>query len=172
MRYIVYSFLALFIFIGCKKENHGSKVDIYLLDSFTIGTNPAPSGSGPFSTTISNAVLASTPLVADRDIKFYTRSSSAFKLRNSIKTIIQNYGPDKAFAVTVDGEPVYYGKFHPAYLSSMTVGLATIDPILLFANDNELPIQFINLTGTLIAQDDKRNDPRIINALRETGRLR
>lgn len=166
MRYIIFLSLLLFSLTGCKKE-HGSRVDIYLLKSFTAGVDQSAT---PAVNTIANAVLEDAPLVSDDNILFYVQDSHTFLLRKDIKGIIQNYGPDKAFAVTVDGEVVYYGSFHPAYLSSMKVGLATIDPILV--NNRELRIDFVNLTGTFVHQLDKRNDKRIVDALKATGRLK
>ncbi len=66
---------------------------------------------------------------------------------------------------------MYYGRVHPAYLSSMTLGLATIDPIL--NDDYELIMRYVNIDQMPILQQlDKRNDERLLRALRETGRLR
>lgn len=166
MKHIFFLSLAVLLLAGCKKE-HGSRVDIYMLKSFTAGIDQTVT---PVVSTITNATLDVTPLVADEDIVLYNKETSTFTLKKDIKSIIQNYGPDKSFAVTVDNHVVYYGAFHPAYMSSMVFGLATIDPILY--NNRELRIQFINLTGTFVHQLDKRNDDRIINTLKATGRLR
>ena len=160
--------LIFILLLSCKKEHNGPEVDIYMLQSFSLNINQA---TNPATISISNAVLAETPLVADHDIRSYTRSTTTFNLRKDIKSTIQNYGPDKAFAVTVDKQVVYYGKFHPAYLSSITFGLATIDPI--FYSNNELKIHFAAIDGNSnLQQLDKRNDTLIINALSATGRLR
>lgn len=158
------------MFIGCKKEEHGSgsRIDIYLLKSFTTMVDQSTT---PATISITNAVLDDTPLVSDQDIKVYVKSTTTFVLRKDIQTVIQNYGPDKAFAVTVDKQPVYYGQFHPFYLSSITFGLATISPLLL--NNDELQIDFVTTEGnSFLQQLDNRNDSRIINALKATNRLR
>lgn len=170
MRSIILYFLACMLFLGCKKEHQGtsSKVEIYMLQSFDINVNQT---TNPAVLTISNAVLADMPLVADEDIAFYTKSTTIFRLKKEIKAIIRDYGADKAFAVTVDKQPVYFGRFHPAYLSSMTIGLATIDPI--FFINNDLKIQFVTIQGNAgLQQLDKRNDELIINSLKASGRLR
>lgn len=166
MKHILFLALAVGLLAGCKKE-HGSRVEIYILKSFTAGIDRTAT---PAVNTITNAVIDDIPLVADEDIILYNRESSTFILKKDIKTIIQNFGPDKAFAVTVDKQVVYYGAFHPAYMSSMVFGLATIDPILM--SNKELRVDFINLTGTFVHQLDKRNDDRIINTMKATGRLR
>jgi hypothetical protein len=172
MKLLLNSLLLIISFSTCKKENASttvaSRVDIYLLKSFNVDVNQTTS---PFTNTISNAVLADTPIVADHDIMFYTKSETTFKLTKDIKEIIKNYGQDKAYAVTLDGQPVYYGLFHPGYLSSMVFGLATIDPLLTFSN--EIKIQFVLINGSSdLLKLDNRNDSRLINSLMTSGRLK
>lgn len=166
MRRILFFILTLMIFAGCKKDG-GAKVDIYLLKSYTVDTV----AGNPSWVSITNAVMDIVPMVKDADIRYYDQQAFVFKLRRDIRPEILNYGPDKAFAVTVNGLPVYYGHFHPAYMSSITVGVATIDPILFY--DNELRMNFVMiLQSPALQQLDMRNDQRILNAFRATGRLR
>jgi hypothetical protein len=154
------------LFAGCKKEG-GAKVDIYVLQSFSRTVNTSVS---PATISIANAVLASTPLVANEDIAHYQKATATFGLKKNIKALIKDFGPDKAFAVTVNGDPVYFGQFHPAYLSSIAFGVATIDPVLY--NNKELTIYFATVQGSAVLQAlDKRNDNRLLTALKETGRL-
>jgi hypothetical protein len=170
MRKIFIYCLAIILLSSCEKEcdQKGAKVEIYMLKSFTVNVNPATT---PAILTISNAVLANTPLVADQDIAFYEKSTTTFKLKKDIKAVITDYSSDKAFAVTVDGQPVYFGKFHPAYLSSISFGLATIDPVLY--HDKALQIQFAIIDGSPdLQQLDKRNDDLITSSLQASGRLR
>lgn len=167
MRHIFSSLLLIILFSSCTKENT-SKIDIYLLKSFSLTTDQT---TNPFTQKISNAVLSETPFIVDQDIQFYTKSETTFQLSRDIKDIIKNYGPDKAFAVTVDNQPVYYGLFHPGYLSSMTIGVPTIDPIFYF--NNQIKIQFVLITGSSdLLTLDNRNDSRLINSLKTSGRLR
>lgn len=167
MKQTFLSCLLLLLLAGCQKEN-GRTVAIYLLKSFTTTLNQSTT---PPTVSLTNPLLEDKPLVADGDIAFYTRTTTTFTLRRSVQARLQNFGPDKAFAVTVDGQPVYYGRFHPLYLSSITFGLATIAPP--FSNSKELTIDFAALNGDpLLQQLDKRNDPKIILALKSTGRLR
>ena len=155
--------------MGCKKEEHasGPRIDIYLLKSFTTTVDQS---TAPATVSITNAVLDDIPLVSDKDIEAYVKATSTFVLKKDIHTIIRNYGPDKAFAVTVDNQPVYYGQFHPSYLNSITFGLATISPSLL--NSDELQIDFITAEGNSFQQLDNRNNSRIIDALKARNRLR
>lgn len=159
------SCLVLLFFAGCKKEQ-GPRIDIYVLKSFTSTVDLS---TNPVTFLITNAVLENTAWVADRDILFYKRATTSFILRKKTQLNLQNYGPDKAFAVTVDDQPVYYGRFHPAYLSSISFGVATISSAL----NNELKIDFPSIEGNLFLQQlDKRNDSRLINSLKATNRLR
>jgi len=152
---------------GCKKEQ-APRVDIYMLQSFTTTVD---NSTIPATVSITNAVLAGAPLVRDEDIESYTRSTANFKLSRDIQSIIKDYSSDKAFAVTVDKQPIYFGIFHPLHLSSMVFGLATIAPTL--NPKNELPIRFALIDGNAtLLQLDKRNDSRIILSLKATGRLR
>lgn len=152
---------------GCKKEGDVS-VEIYLLKSFSQTINAS---TNPATVSFTNAVLADTPLVADGDIAYYQKATTTFGLKKDINTVIKNFGPDKAFAVTVNKSPIYFGQFHPAILSSIAFGVATIDPM--FGGNKELQIQFATVTGsTALQQLDKRNDSRLIDALEKTERLR
>lgn len=169
MRRVLIYVLLIVLLDGCKKEPvfYGSRVDIYLLKSFTYSID---SSTSPATNVITGAVLEDAPLVANQSIVFYTQSTATFTLRNDVWPIIRNFGTDKAFAVTVDDQPIYYGVFHPAYLSSITFGLAIIIPEL--AIGRELQIDFPSIDGnSFLQQLDKRNDSRIINALRATSRL-
>lgn len=158
--------LVLILLIGCKKEN-ASKVDIYMLKSFTVNVDPTVSPAPMFS----NVVLADTPLVADEDIRFYTISTTTFTLKKDIQSVIMNYGADKAFAVTVDDEPVYFGIFHPMYLNSIPIGVAMIVPFSY--KNNELEITFSTIEGNSdLKKLDKRNDKLITRSLMASGRIR
>ena len=165
MRFLFILGCCLVIFSGCKKER-GNRVDIYLLKSFTTTTNTSTS---PATMSISNAVLEETPLIKDEDILFYTKSTYTFSLKNNFPSTLYNFGADKGFAVAVDGEPVYFGKFQPGYLSYIPFGHALITPIL----PQELNITFPMISGStdLVAMD-KRNDELLLNTLKATGRLR
>jgi hypothetical protein len=166
LKRIYFIIIPLFILAACSK-NGAAKVEIYLLQSFTTGAN----ASNPNLVTINNAVLQDTPFVRDDEIVYYDQQARSFRIRTNIKQDVQTFGPDKAFAVTVNDDPVYYGRVHPAYLSSITFGVATIDPILTGTND--LPMRYALIDQMpLLQQLDKRNDPRILNAFRATGRLR
>jgi hypothetical protein len=165
--------LLLFLYVfaaGCSKDEGQSsdKVEIYLLESFSTVQNPA----FPYAITITDAQLEKKPLVANGDIEYYEQAQYLFKLKKNIKPLIKDYSGDRGFAVTVNDEAVYYGVFHPAFLSSLTFGVATIDPFVV-TTESSVTVQYLNFDNNVqLAQLDKRNDPRILNALSATGRLR
>jgi hypothetical protein len=167
MRLILLLGLSLALLTGCKKEQ-GGRVDIYMLESFRSRVDLTTT---PATLVIEEAVLQNAPLVADRDIRYYKPSNATFRLKKDIKPVIERYGPDRAFAVTVDGQPVYYGRFQPAYMSSVVYGLATIEPMQM--ENNELKLHYVKWEGSPnLEQLDKRNDIRIIRALMASGRIR
>ena len=170
MKNMLYLIGILFLLACEKDEKHaGAPVDIYLLKSFSVD---AGQQAAPPILSISNAVLEEKPLIRNDEIAAYETQTSTFALNTDVSARIKDLGPDKAFAVTVGNKPVYYGRFHPGYLSSMTIGLATIDPILLWP-PLALSIRFVVIDGSTSLQAlDKRNDNRILEALRASGRLR
>ena len=168
MRYIAL-LIVLTSFAACTRERSYNRVEIYLLRSFThvYDTTIKPGVS-----VIRDPVLESSPLVNDHEIKSYTKADAIFKLSTDINDRLKNLGPDKGFAVTLDGDPVYYGTFHPGYMSSVRLGIATIDP--LFTHD-QLLMNYVLFSGgnpNILQQLDKRNDPALLAALQASGRLR
>lgn len=166
----VFLFSLLFwFFAACKKENNLSEaVEIYQLQSFarTVDASAAPA-----ITRYTNLTLSAVPLLADKDIAGYNPTSTTFYLRKNIEPVIRDFGPDKAFAVTVNKEIIYVGEFRPAYLSSVVFGIATINPA--FAQDRQLKIDYIRIDNRPDAAAlDKRNDKRLLDALIKSGRLR
>lgn len=169
MKQLFLQLLTLITLAGCSKDqrNTGPQVDIYLLKSFTTTVNQSTT---PATISITNAALENTPLVTNKNISAYIQATHKFILNKDIQTAIANFGPDKAFAVTVDKQPIYYGLFHPTYLSSINFGVATISPILV--NNNELQIDFPTIdNNSLLQQLDLRNDSQLIQALKMTNRL-
>lgn len=169
MRHIVYCLLITTLFTACKKSSENassSKVEIYLLKSFSSGIDTA----NPHCTKITNAVVEDHPIITNGDIGYYVQSTATFGLKKNIKPVIQHFSHAQAFAVTVDKQPVYFGLFHPAYYSSLVFGLAVIDPIL--TSETEMNIRYLAFDASTSPTLDKRNDSRILNVLRSTGRLR
>lgn len=170
MRYL-YCSLILLLISSCKKDSETAtkRVEIHLLKSFSLSINQT---TNPATITIANAILADTPFVSNNEIRYYNKATYTFRLDANVKERIKEYGPDKAFAVTVNGQPVYYGVFHPLYMSSLVYGLAYIDPIGLTTN-NSLTIAYIKVNGdTTLQKLDRRNTNELLDALKASKRLR
>ncbi|MBB1285286.1 hypothetical protein HRH25_12960 [Flavisolibacter sp. BT320] len=161
--------LLFFIFAACKKDNNRSDaVEIYQLQTYTRTVDVSAS---PAITRYSNISLSAIPLLADKDIAGYNPLHTTFYLRKDITPAIRDFGPDKAFAVTVNKEIIYVGEFRPAYLSSVVYGIASINPN--FVQDRQLKIDYIRIDNRPDADAfDKRNDKRLLDALLKSGRLR
>jgi len=168
-RLIILVFVAA-IFSGCNKSGSasGSKVEIYVLKSFTRTLDTSRQMG---IILIEDAVLQDQPLVKNSDILFYERSTSSFKLLKNIQPQLDTLDAFHAFAVTVDGEPVYFGTFHPMYLSSILYGGATINPNYIENNKLKVDFAYHDMFPFLMSLD-KRNDPKILDAFRSSGRLR
>jgi hypothetical protein len=173
MRYIFFGCLAVIVLLGCRKKDtptieQDASVEVYLLTSYNIDINPT---TYPTTLIISNAILADAPLIANQDIEFYQQSTTTFKLKKNINSIINEYDSKQAFAVTVNKKPVYYGQFHPLYLNSITFGLAIVN--IPAWKEGECRIEFPMIDGSAdLQQLDKRNDDLIIKSLKASGRLR
>jgi hypothetical protein len=166
MKYLL-GLLLLVTLAACSKTVRTTdRVEVYLLQSFNLTLDTS---AGLPVHAVSNAVLAATPLVADGDIDSYDQSTHTFELSRNINAEIKDLGADKAFAVTVDRQVIYYGVFQPSYLSSLRVGIALIDPLF---TKTELRIGFVNITGTIIHAKDKRNDSQLLFALQSSRRLK
>lgn len=170
MRVLILLVFVLIVSGGCVKKNNvqGAGISFYLLSSYSTKID---SSVKPWALSITDAVLAEKPFIANQDIAYYVKADFSYTLRHNIKPEIGHYAGDKAFAVTLDGKPVYYGRFHPAYYSSIVVGLATIDPVYQ-VTENALRVNFISGTAMVEHPKDKRNDAALIACLSATGRLK
>lgn len=163
---IVIAILSLFA-VSCSKKA-SSRIEIFPVSSFQYKIDTT---SRPASTSLVNAVLAPVPLLSNLDIQSYSPGTHTFTTRQDMSTTLRSLDHTKALAVCLDGEIIYYIKVHPAYLSSISVGIATFDPFIY--TDRKMQIGFIPVStaGTTPAID-RRNDDRLIAALAATGRIK
>jgi hypothetical protein len=171
MRFTCLFACCLLLFAACKKNSQSTKggVNLHLLTSFDVKIDTT---TYPATYSIINPVADPVPFVSNSDIIAYGRNETTFYLKKNIKPLIKDFGGNKAFVVTVDGTPVYYGRFHPSYYSSIVFGIATIDPMI-FPNEKSLRIDFAKMTAPAVTDPlDKRNDPLIIAWMAMSQRLR
>lgn len=123
---------------------------------------------------LSHLELEVEPILSNEDIVTYSQATHEIVLTPSAAERIQMLRPPTsglAFAVCVDGQPVYAGAFWPGYSSQSYDGI-TIDPILV---TREYPVAQIRLgyPGPDFFQgEDPRSDPRVLKALQEDGKLK
>ena len=145
----------------------GDDVAIYLVDNYEFDTLTREI----YENTIT---LKSEPLLAYDDIVAYHRADFAFIVSDDKKTELTGILKDvavQAFAVTVDKEVIYWGYFWPAYMSMMCYWV-TIDPLFVFATDNEIPVELAYPTSEYtLLNHDPRNDPRILGVFKRDGKL-
>ena len=160
----VLGILSMLIMVSaCDKEpinpNAGKNVEFYLLDNDM--TDIQDMAISPDIATLNDSVL-----IGYDDIISYNLKTYDFKVSGDVMERLNSYA---AFAVTVDKEVIYTGYFWTS-ISSRIVNTIVID--LLFAEGNTLHVQlgYPGLMDGMTIQD-KRNDPRILDVLRQDKKL-
>jgi hypothetical protein len=159
MKNTLFVFL-LFLFPACDQstsvETHEDIFSIYLLKDSTI------TASNALSQSIENLVLSDKYLISGEDIKSYKWRDHSFELTDPAKTEYEHFKILKGktsgvpFVVRANKKRIYVGTFWWAYSSSMPPKCAIIDAT------GPLPYKIDLVNGAI----DKRNDPRIYNALK------
>ncbi len=152
--------------LSCKKDNRngGRTIEIYLLKtSQTI--------AGKCQIDISASVLQDTATIKNYDILEYSKTNYKFKLTPHAIQKVRNFRDFTPFAVTVDKQAIYYGFFKPSFSSSSCDNSITMDVDWSTSNKISLRLGYpARLQGTTI--DDQRNNPRLLAALKNQGKLK
>lgn len=148
----------------CKKEGGGKAVEIYLLANYQYVT-------GQCRVDPPSAGLQSTPTVRNEDVLAYSQSACEFKLSDAGFQQIKTLRDGTAFAVTVDGEVIYYGFFKPGISSSSCPHSITMDAAWTATNKIALRLGYPGLLSG-VTVDDQRNHPTLLTALNQQGKLR
>jgi hypothetical protein len=152
---------------SCKKANrpaNGGEVELYLLQSSQM----LPSRCEVNSAT---AVLQNKPLVTNDDILEYSDDDHTFRFKDKSHEKIKALMDRTPFAVTLNKRVVYYGIFKPSFSSSSCDHSITMDVSWSATDRVSLrlgypgPMQGVTIT-------DNRNDPALLLALKEQGKLR
>jgi len=161
LAFIILIVLTLF---GCASPQ-GEGFAIYLL------AHDTPISEIP---TMSHLELADEPLISVIDIVSYSASTheieltaEAYRRIASLEVPVQG----RAFAVCVDGHPVYYGAFWTP-ISSMSFDGATIElPIRPERHIIRLQLGYPE-SPELFNGEDPRGNGRILESLKQAGKLR
>ena len=160
--YAIIGIFSILIF-GCEKDeiNSNSKVELYLLDSYSKVQNS-------FQIDETTIKTQASPLISYTDFISYDSTNYTFELSDKAKYAIANMEhsvPGVAFAVKANGTLIYSGYFWPSY-SSASCDWIVIDPIMTSVG-NKITVS-LGYPGLFQGQviPDNRNDSRIIDILR------
>ena len=156
--------LAAAIFLSClggctAKKTAGEGFAIYLIEE---------SGSLDEAPDIEDVVIGETPFIGLDDVVCYDADNHQLVLTDN--DVDRYQGVDGAFAVCVDRQPVYSGVCWN-WFSSVSLNRVVILEQLTVENDNILAIQTGYPSEDFYHGEDPRGDKRIMNSLREAGKL-
>ncbi|QMU27257.1 hypothetical protein [Adhaeribacter radiodurans] len=155
----------VFNLLSCKKDDGGvgKNVEIYLLKNYQV--MPGKCQVNPLS-----SVLQDTATVKNQDILQYSKTDYQFKLSDIAIQKVKTFKDKTPFAVTVDKQVVYYGFFKPNFSSSSCDNSITMD--ITTATENKISVN-LGYPGPLqgVTIDDQRNNPNLIRALKNQGKL-
>ena len=124
--------------------------------------------------TMSHLELADEPLISVVDIVSYSASTHEIELtaeayRRIAALEVPVWG--KAFAVCVDGHPVYWGAFWTAISSMSFDGVTILLPIRPEPHVIQLQLGYPE-SPELFKGEDPRGNGRILESLKQAGKLR
>jgi hypothetical protein len=123
---------------------------------------------------LSHLELEKNPLLSINDIVAYRKATHEIELTAAGYEKIHSLSVPvngKAFAVCIDGQPIYAGAFWVGY-SSLSFDGIVIDTLLATKEHAVIQIQLGYPGPAFFRGDDPRSDPRILQALEQAGKLR
>jgi hypothetical protein len=126
--------------------------------------------------TLSHLELENQPLLSMEDMVSYTKATHEIELTAAGYERIHSLSvptSGTAFAVCVNGEPIYAGAFWSLISSQSFDGVVImIDPISTTREHAVIQIQLGYPGADFFHGDDPRSDPRILQALQQAGKLK
>lgn len=123
---------------------------------------------------LSHLELENIPVLSINDIATYAKATHEIELTASGYERIHSLSVPtngRAFAVCVNGDPIYSGAFWAGYSSQSFDGIV-IDPIYATKEHPVIQIQLGYPGPAFFHGDDPRSDPRILQALEQAGKLK
>lgn len=123
---------------------------------------------------LSHLELENKPVLSINDIVTYAKATHEIELTASGYERIHSLSVPtngRAFAVCVNGAPIYSGAFWAGYSSQSFDGIV-IDPIYATKEHPVIQIQLGYPGPDFFHGDDPRSDPRILQALEQAGKLK
>ncbi len=177
---------ALMIWTGCTSQSADPGTASPATTRLTSWPKPAPAAEGfaiylltqhalaHESAGVGPSDLEGDPFLPIDDIIVYTWETHEIELTDSAYDRVHNLAialQGEGFAVCVDRQPIYAGAIWNAYSSSVFEG-----PIIdLVHPTRDHPIIQIRLgypSSAFFRGDDRRSDPRILQALEKAGKLK
>lgn len=168
---LLLTLMSLGLMVGCSPASTpvtatppaGSEFAIYL----TAQNPDAGSSLDP-----ARLELSPEPLLSLGDIIFYASKTHQIQLTQAaVERFSQLDLPGQAFVVTVEGKPIYAGRFMAAYFSRSDSGVVILWPPM-NQPTGTIQIQLGYPGPSFFTGQDPRSDPRIMSALQQAGKLR
>jgi hypothetical protein len=171
MRYLLAITVLLFL-NSCTKardsQPSGKSIDFYYISEYKKKENS-------FKIIESSVVISDSTIIDYADIISYSSKDHTFivndKISNRLNDANKHYFHGVPFALTIDKEIIYTGYFWASF-SSQICDWITIDPLSVSGN-NELRVRLgypTMMDGDSIP--DNRNDPSLINTLKQDNKLK
>lgn len=122
---------------------------------------------------LSHLELDKTPFLSANDIVSYDKATHEIELTDTGYHKVHGLPvpvDGKAFAVCVDGQPIYAGAFWVGY-SSLSFDGIVIDTLRATKEDPVIQIQLGYPGSAFYRGEDPRSDPAIVQALEQAGKL-
>jgi sulfur carrier protein ThiS len=116
--------------------------------------------------------LPEIPVLSTGDISAYASATHVIELEPSVAELLDALElPGRPFVVAVDRTPIYAGAFMAAYFSRSYDGVVILWPPMEGGEDT-IMIQLGYPGADFFVGEDPRSDARILDALRQAGKLR
>jgi hypothetical protein len=121
---------------------------------------------------LSQVELSEIPVISSDDIVAYDSATHVIELNPSMAVLLDALElPGRPFVVTVGRTPIYAGAFMAAFFSRSYDGVVILWPPMDGSIDT-ITIQLGYPGSDFFSGEDPRSDARIIESLRQAGKLR
>jgi hypothetical protein len=121
---------------------------------------------------LSKVELSEIPVISGDDIVAYDAATHVIELQSSVSVLLDALElPGRPFVVTVGGTPIYAGAFMAAFFSRSYDGVVILWPPMDGSIDT-ITIQLGYPGPDFFSGEDPRSDARILESLRQAGKLR
>ena len=152
------------VFLFCEKDKAQKKVEFVLLKSYQF----VP---GKCQVDASTATLETSPLVTNDDILWYSKKNYEYGLTANAVQKINGLRGRTAFAVVVDNKIVFLAVYMPLIMSSTCDHSITMDANTI-SNTAMTRLGYPSWLQSSTIIDDQRNNPFLLEALSNQGKLR